>query len=638
MKKTFWFGIMAGVLVGTLPATAAPYTFISGYNVLDEANSPGIGTNLAATAGFERGFGVDVANGIIYLARGFASTQDGRTNTLAGAFDAIVTTNGFNGANYTDTGLIAADANNSAVFFSVGEIVADPAKNRILFQGQGTNASDFLSVIYSAPTRSLGGAPAGGNPGALNPVLTNLLTIPNDLTNANGTLRSGTPRGFAARTINGVTTIALAYGNHAESWRDDASVGAPQFPWRRVWATLRAPIQNSVSLRLGSGDTRLNGIDLDDEGNCYFTVEFTSPPRIWRVAANVANTAPNPWSLDFDDRAAGGTNSGSNALITPVIPRLPAPAVTIDGTNSFVSPQDVTFFRTDGRKGLFVSSVVVLPVKRTQIRSIARLVLDEPGADPSGFPYQGAAVVDAFGSGAATGCQDTILQTMRLKSSSPTNGLTQPLGGTTDLLYTQVNTTTNPTVIYFQAFLTDTNKGQTIPTAAIASAAIPPLPPAPSLTTLTPGSGTNNGGDTVTLMGSNFVSGAIVKFGGTLAASVNFSNASLLVVTTPPHAGGTVTVTVENPDGQIGALTNSFTYLAPQLFLITSITLLQGDSLRLTWNAVSNAVYQVQASNDLFPTNWTALGVVTAATTSASFTNTGVSLAFQRYYRVARLP
>ena len=614
-----------------LSASAATYTFIDGYNVLDEANSPGIGTNLAATAGIERGFGVDVTNGIIYFAGGKPSTQDGRANRPVGAIAAIVTTNGFDGSNFTDTGLVFGDADTPPISLSQSPIVVDYAKNRLLVLWQGP-FDVGLGLLYSAPIGTLGGAPDGGDPSAVNPVLTNILTIPQYYT-------GGTPLAMAARTSNGVTTVYVGLGFRVEAWSDDATNGAPQYPWQRIWATLPAPVQDSVSIPLSQGDTRLNGIEVDDEGNCYFTVEFTSPPRIWCVPANAAAAASDPSSLDFDDRAVGGNNSGPNALIVPVIPRLPSPAVTLGGTNTFVSPQSLAFFRTDGRKGLFVSSDLKGPTFITSLRSIVRMVLDDPSLDANGYPCVGAAVVDAFGSSAAASCQDAILQTLQPKSSDPANGLTQPMGfpgnNTTDLLCTKVNSITNPTVIYFDAFVTDTNKGQTIPTAALGMASIPPLPPSPSITGLTPTNGPTAGGTLVTITGSNFVSDLMLSFGASNAVPVNFSNANLVTVLTPAHPSATVDVVMQNPNGLLAVVTNGFQYgtaVAP--FWITSAKLLDNNSLKIVWDAVPNMVYQPQSLDDLGAANWATLGSVTAATTSASFTNTGISTAARQFYRV----
>jgi len=98
--RVLTWSLVALALVWGFPAQPATYSFLEGYTVLDEANAPGVGTNLAATAGLKYGgFGVDVANGIIYLTRDSSTTEDGRTNTTPGLVAAITTTNGFGGAN-----------------------------------------------------------------------------------------------------------------------------------------------------------------------------------------------------------------------------------------------------------------------------------------------------------------------------------------------------------------------------------------------------------------------------------------------------------------------------------------------------------------------------------------------------------
>jgi hypothetical protein len=87
---------------------------------------------------------------------------------------------------------------------------------------------------------------------------------------------------------------------------------------------------------------------------------------------------------------------------------------------------------------------------------------------------------------------------------------------------------------------------------------------APTITSVSPNTGPTSGGAQVTISGSNFVSGATVTFGGT-AAAVTSITATTLVVTTPVHPAGPVTVGVTNPNGQSATLTNSFTYTAPAL-------------------------------------------------------------------------
>jgi hypothetical protein len=87
--------------------------------------------------------------------------------------------------------------------------------------------------------------------------------------------------------------------------------------------------------------------------------------------------------------------------------------------------------------------------------------------------------------------------------------------------------------------------------------------PAPSITSLTPTSGTASGGTSVTITGVNFATGAKVTFDGTAGTSVVVVSATTITVTTPAHSAGAVSVVVTNADGQSATLTNGFTYTAP---------------------------------------------------------------------------
>src|SRR6185503_380715 len=87
--------------------------------------------------------------------------------------------------------------------------------------------------------------------------------------------------------------------------------------------------------------------------------------------------------------------------------------------------------------------------------------------------------------------------------------------------------------------------------------------PAPTLTAVSPTSGPTAGGTTITLTGTNFVSGATVRVGGTAATNVTFVSATQLTARTPAGTAGARDVQVTNPDGQSATRTGAFTYTAP---------------------------------------------------------------------------
>ena len=85
--------------------------------------------------------------------------------------------------------------------------------------------------------------------------------------------------------------------------------------------------------------------------------------------------------------------------------------------------------------------------------------------------------------------------------------------------------------------------------------------PAPTVSGINSTTGVTAGGTSVTISGSNFVSGATVSIGGTAATSVVVTAPGSITAVTGAHALGTVNVMVTNPDTQTGTLTNGFTYV-----------------------------------------------------------------------------
>src|SRR5205807_1874786 len=79
-------------------------------------------------------------------------------------------------------------------------------------------------------------------------------------------------------------------------------------------------------------------------------------------------------------------------------------------------------------------------------------------------------------------------------------------------------------------------------------------------TSVNPNAGSTTGGTSVTITGSNFLSGASVKFGTASATNVSVVNATSITANTPANAAGAVNVTVTNSDGQNATLNNAYTY------------------------------------------------------------------------------
>ncbi|MGH9176652.1 MAG: IPT/TIG domain-containing protein, partial [Vicinamibacterales bacterium] len=83
----------------------------------------------------------------------------------------------------------------------------------------------------------------------------------------------------------------------------------------------------------------------------------------------------------------------------------------------------------------------------------------------------------------------------------------------------------------------------------------------PTVTAVTPATGTADGGTAVTIDGTNFAVGASVTIGGTAATNVTVVNGTRITATTPAHAAGAVDVVVTNQNGSSGTLANGYTYV-----------------------------------------------------------------------------
>jgi len=92
----------------------------------------------------------------------------------------------------------------------------------------------------------------------------------------------------------------------------------------------------------------------------------------------------------------------------------------------------------------------------------------------------------------------------------------------------------------------------------------------PSVTAVSPATGSTSGGSPIVISGTGFRAGATVSLGGVNAHAGVLQTAWLfegaLYAQAPPHGAGTVTVVVTNPDGQSATLPGGYTYALPGSF------------------------------------------------------------------------
>jgi Tfp pilus assembly protein PilX len=89
----------------------------------------------------------------------------------------------------------------------------------------------------------------------------------------------------------------------------------------------------------------------------------------------------------------------------------------------------------------------------------------------------------------------------------------------------------------------------TVTMDAVSAGASAPPPPAPTVTNVSPNTGSTTGGTSVTVTGTNLTGATAVSFGRTAAAAVVVNSATSITATSPAEAAGTVDVTVTTPGG-----------------------------------------------------------------------------------------
>jgi hypothetical protein len=91
----------------------------------------------------------------------------------------------------------------------------------------------------------------------------------------------------------------------------------------------------------------------------------------------------------------------------------------------------------------------------------------------------------------------------------------------------------------------------------------------PTLTSVTPSSGSTAGGTVVTLTGTGFVSGATITFGTLPATTVTFVNKDKITARAPARASGTVTVVVKTVNGTSNGRPYTYRVTTPTLTKVT---------------------------------------------------------------------
>ena len=142
--------------------------------------------------------------------------------------------------------------------------------------------------------------------------------------------------------------------------------------------------------------------------------------------------------------------------------------------------------------------------------------------------------------------------------------------------------------------------------------------PAPTVTGISPSSGSTVGGTSVTITGTNFSGSSVVTIGGTAATNVTVVNSTTITATTPAGAAGTASVVVNTPGGS-NAANSLYTYVTPVTApSISSVSPATGTTLGGTTVTITGANFTGATSVTFGGTPATNFTVVSATTLTAT--------------------
>jgi len=131
-------------------------------------------------------------------------------------------------------------------------------------------------------------------------------------------------------------------------------------------------------------------------------------------------------------------------------------------------------------------------------------------------------------------------------------------------------------------------------------------PPAPVISSISPASGISVGGTTLTIMGAGFQAGATVTLGGAALSALTIVNSTTIYATTAPHATGSVSLVVTNPDTQ--SASSGFSYVP---VLTNGADMNANGQTDLVWRNQATGLNSIWLMNGTTPSSVAALTSVT---------------------------
>jgi len=142
-----------------------------------------------------------------------------------------------------------------------------------------------------------------------------------------------------------------------------------------------------------------------------------------------------------------------------------------------------------------------------------------------------------------------------------TSGSTNAISGGTATTGTSFGTAPATVVTYFPPETTYLTNTWGTPTVASSFSVVNNAQPAPTITGVSPGTGSTTGGTNITISGTNFYNVTSVTVGGNAVTNLSVNSTTSITATTPAGSAGSATVTVTT-NGGTATDTGGFNYVA----------------------------------------------------------------------------
>ena len=466
--------------------------------------------------------------------------------------------------------------------------------------GQAAHLGGGFTYQYPAPTTTLVAPASGTSAGGTAVTITGTGFRAGATVNIGGLANATSVVIVSATSITAVTPAGLVGANAVTVTNTDAQsatlVGgftytAAAAPTVTSLAPSSGTVAGGTAITItGTGFVTGATVALDGTAATSVTVvnatTITAMTPVHAASGAVAILVTNP------DTQSGGLSGGYtyNPLAAPTVTSIAATsgpaaggtAVTITGTG-FVAGASITIGGVAATSVVIASSTSITAVTPQRAAGAATVAV-------TNVDGQSGSLLSAFTSTAnATPTVTTVTANTGTTSGGTSISIagtgflpnaTVSLGGTAATQVTVVSTTTitatTPahsagavavTVTNYDGLAGTNGTGFTYKANA-----------APTVASIAPATGPLIGGTSVTITGTNFQTGATVRFGNGYSMETTIAGTTAILAVTPAAAAGVAPIVVTNPDGQAAVLASGFTYSANPAPAVTAVAPNTGPS------------------------------------------------------------